>query len=439
MVLKKAHTATPKNLYFAKDTLIRKEHFGTLILLRDGRRFTVDQDLFEKLKNLNKNHLWTKTTVQDMLVISELKKLKIVTEDEVESGNVKLINNSFVSNDCFSFPRTIYWECTEKCNFHCLHCYSSSESTKKTRGLTLAQVKKMVNELDSRGAEFLSIGGGEPLLYPDIYKTIAYAKEKGLTIEMTSNGSLLNKENRLKLKNSGLKFLQVSLDGITDKTYGQIRAGGYLPLVKKNIEAAAKDFVLSICTVANKLNVNEIPKIIDYSKRIGAKHYRVLPLMAVGRGKEIEHLQLSTPEWQKLNRYILNRKKKEKHINIQLNENLVLPKQKNITWMPSGHFGCSAGRTTCSIDAKGNVYPCSFMEHPLLNCGNILKQPLGQIWRNSKILQQLRTLDHLTGACNKCQHLQNCRGGCRAAAYLRRYKIDDSDYLCTVKRSNTKL
>lgn len=434
LVTKKTGTISPMKMYFVRDVLIRKEHFGILILLRNGQRFTVDGDLFDKFEYLHKKHLWPKATQQDLQIISELKKLNILTENKAESGDVKIINNPFISSDCLSFPRTIYWECTEKCNYRCLHCYSSSGSDRKERGLTLVQIKKMIDELASRGAEFLSIGGGEPLLYPHIYKTIAYARQKGLTIEMTSNGSLLNEGNRQKLKKSGLEFLQVSLDGITEKTYGQIRAGGYLPVVQKNIEVAAKEFVLSICTVANKLNVREIPKIIDYSKRIGAKHYRVLPLMSVGRGKEIEHLQLSRLEWQKLNHYILGRRKKEKNINIQLNENLVIPKQKNITWMPSDHFGCSAGRTTCSIDAMGNVYPCSFMEHPLLNCGNIVRQSLEQIWRKSKILQQMRILDHLNGPCGKCRYLSVCRGGCRAAAYLRRRQIDDSDYLCTVNK-----
>ncbi|MCK5346105.1 MAG: radical SAM protein [Candidatus Heimdallarchaeota archaeon] len=423
-----------KKLYFTHNILIRKEHFGTLILPMNGYRFEIDNELFEKLQHVQKNNYWPGLTENDISTVSKLIELGILTEDISKKGIAKLINNPFISEDCLSFPRTVYWECTEKCNYRCVHCYSSSGGKGSFSGMSFDQVKKLIDELDKKGVEFLSIGGGEPLMFSHIYKTIAYARKKGLAIEMTSNGSLLNKKRINKLKESGLKFLQISFDGITEKTYEQIRPGGHFLHVIECIKEAAKYFTLSICTVANKLNILEIPDIIDFSKKVGAQHYRVLPLMAVGRGKAVEHLMLSTEELRELNMYISERRRKDKDINIQLNENLVLPEQKNITWMPSGHFGCSAGRTTCSIDAKGNVYPCSFMEHPSLVCGNIIENSLEEIWRNSKVLKRLRELDHLNGVCGNCKYLEKCRGGCRASAYLRNLKMDDSDYLCSINR-----
>jgi len=420
-----------KKIFFTKNILIRKEHFGTLILLRNGLRFVVDNKLFVIFKFLNKNNCWPKDKSIDVSIVRELENNGIITNNKVETGNIKFVKNAFVSKDCLSFPRTVYWECTTKCNYNCIHCYSSSNIS-NINGLPFSKVKKLINELSKKGTEFLSIGGGEPVLYLHIYKTIKYAAEKGLTIEMTSNGSLLNQVVRENLKKSGLKFLQISLDGITSETYSRIRRGGNLDLVLSNIVPASKEFVLSLCTVVNKINIDEIPKIINYSKKIGAKHYRVLPLMSVGRGKNIESFQLSGVEWRKLNAYLQVRKGREKKLNIQLNENLVLPKQKNIEWLPINHFGCSAGRTTCSIDAFGNIFPCSFMELPLLNCGNILKNNLAYIWKNSKVLKEIRELDHVNGRCGKCKHLSVCRGGCRAAAYSKNDKLDDSDYLCSV-------
>lgn len=53
-----------------------------------------------------------------------------------------------------------------------------------------------------KGVEFLNIGGGEPMMYRDIYATLKYAISQGLMIEMTTNGTLINNLSILKLKQS---------------------------------------------------------------------------------------------------------------------------------------------------------------------------------------------------------------------------------------------
>jgi len=234
-----------ERIYFSKNVLVRKEHFGTLIFLRNGERYIIKNTFFDILKYIYINNRSPIINGTNLKFISELKTKNIITSNKLESGNIKMIENKYISDDCLSFPRTIYWECTNKCNYRCLHCYSSS-GLSCDRELSFTSVKKLIDELVKKGTEFLSIGGGEPLLYPHIYRTIDYANKKGLTIEVTTNGSLLNKDTILKLKKSGLNFLQVSLDGISRKTYEKIRFGGTLSLVLKNIEAAAKDFIFSL-------------------------------------------------------------------------------------------------------------------------------------------------------------------------------------------------
>jgi len=133
-----------------------------------------------------------------------------------------------------------------------------------------------------------------------------------------------------------------------------------------------------------------------------------------------------------LNEYIYKRNKTENNIHIQFNENLIHPNSKNIPWMPDNHVGCSAARSTCGIDSKGNVYPCSYLNAKELICGNIYDKTLLQIWTESNTIKSLRELDNLKGECATCSYLSNCGGGCRAAAYLRTNDISQSDPLCTV-------
>jgi len=421
-----------KKYYFAKNILIRREHFGTLILLRNGERYIVDNVNFNLLKDIYNQKNINIENKKINFFLKDLLSKNIIVTNKSKSGNLKLIENRFISYDCLSFPRTVYWECTNRCNYKCIHCYSSSGESFHQEELKFNTVKKMIDEMSVFGAEFLSIGGGEPLLYKDIFNVIKYAAKKGIEVELTTNASLITEETIQKLVNSGLKFIQVSLDGANENTYSLIRKGGDFNEIIKIIPKISKNFILSICSVINKLNYNKIDDLIEISKKVNAKHFRVIPLMEIGRGINIKSLQLSKKQLKELHAIIQHRKKREKLINIQLNENLVLPENKNISWMPENHFGCSAARTTCGIDFKGNVYPCSFMEFDELKCGNIKNSSLLKIWENSKVMKNLRNLDKLSGKCLKCRYLNLCRGGCRAAAYMKNKRLTDSDYLCSV-------
>lgn len=422
-----------KEYYFAKGVLIRREHFGCLILLRNGKRYLVDNAFFIFFQSNNTGQKIQIPKKFDLDFIKELERKNIITEKKINGGIPKIIANDFISEDCLTYPRTVYWECTNLCNYNCIHCYSSSGNKNNTAFLPFKIVKKMINEFAKLGVEFLSIGGGEPLLYPDIFRTIKYATSLGLTIEMTTNGSLLTAQAINKLKSSGLKFIQISLDGANPKTYNKIRINGNFNYVVDAINRAAKNFVLSVCTVINKLNKSEIIDMLKIAKLAGAEHYRIIPQMDAGRGENVKRFRLSKHELGIINELISKFRKTEKDmINVQFNENLLSPKEKNIFWMPENHYGCPAARTTCGIDARGNVYPCSYMVREELRCGNVKNKTLLEIWSKSKVMKYIRTVEKITGKCSKCKYLEICRGGCRAAAYLKNSKIDSSDPLCAI-------
>lgn len=48
--------------------------------------------------------------------------------------------------------------------------------------------------------------------------------------------------------------------------------------------------------------------------------------------------------------------------------------------------------------------------------GDLRKQSLGEIWLNSKVMNDLRDRDKLEGRCGHCEYKYIC-GGCRARAY----------------------
>lgn len=445
------------NYYFSKNALIRKEHFGTLVLLRNGRRFEVPNRLFPVLKSLadhmpltvlakERTHLplvggqcspgeTSAPLSRDEVAffVQSLLERRVLTTDASESENVSVVEGEYISDDCLTFPRTVYWECTRKCNLACTHCYTDSGFSNHEPDLPFETVRDMVDELADHGVEFFSIGGGEPLLYKDLFRVLEHCRERGVSVEVTTNGSLANASMIERLKDAGLEYVQLSLDGASKETYENVRLRSDFDRVIRHGYLLADAFHLAVCTVVVRQNLHEIAGVIEWAKKFGAEYYRVIPLMPVGRGAN-EGLAIGTAEMAELNQLMLERSRTEKEIVVQLNENIILPTRKNVTWMPDQHYGCPAGRTTVGIDAYGNVYPCAYMHHDALIAGNLTDRSLLDIWRDSALMDDIRTVEKLEGACGTCQYVETCRGGCRAAAFLKHESLAASDPLCAISQ-----
>jgi sulfatase maturation enzyme AslB (radical SAM superfamily) len=263
--------------YLTNYILIRKEHFGTVIFLPSLQKYVIDNKFFKlfpyfkkgtdfppllrNFSSFSKNEL-------SYFIQSLLKYRILITKKNIPS-TIRIITNKFVSKDCLSFPRAVYLECTNRCNYNCIFCYQGEKLEKKDFDLFL--LRKLTKEMKRYGTSFVSIGGGEPLLYPFLFQAIQEIQEKGIQTEIVTNGSLFNKTNIKQLKATGLRFVQVSLDSSNEKTYLILRKGGNFKKVIKNIEMLTKEgFEVCISMVLTKLNFKEIDKVIELSKKLGA-------------------------------------------------------------------------------------------------------------------------------------------------------------------------
>ncbi|EKE30258.1 MAG: PpqE2 [uncultured bacterium (gcode 4)] len=430
--------------YYINELLIRKEHFWILILSLDGRRFVIDIKYFKLLKRLNWNDesglmgLFPEFDKDGIIELTDslIDKWILIKSDVKLETNVKFIENQLISEDSLSFPRTVYWETSWICNFKCLHCYSQLHNN-SCRWLDLDSIKKLIDEMAWCWVEFFNVWGWEPLLYEHIFDVIKYCKQVWLTIEMTSNWSLLHDENISRLKESGLKFIQISIDWSNEETFEKIRIWWNFNQVTESVRKLVKAwFTVSINTVLTKLNHLEILDIIKLSQELGASFYKVSPLMETWRWKTNKNsLKLTKSElrgvYSKILKHQINYKKGD--MKVIFNINLIKPTIKNIFWMKKWHYWCPAWRTTCGIDSYGNVYPCSYMHDDALSCGNIKKNTLKQIWTASHVLKELRSVTDLEWKCKDCRYLDICSGWCRASAFLKHWNLNQSDPLCVVK------
>jgi len=335
-------------------------------------------------------------------------------------------------------PFLVVWNFTYKCNLKCKHCYSESGNISKTE-LSTEEAKKVVNQIADFGVTSLAFSGGEPLMRKDFFEVARHAVEAGLYVSLATNGTLLNKENVRKLKEIGVHYVEVSLDGANATTHDFFRgkSGAFDQTMQGLKNCLKQDICTCVAITGTKNNLTEIPAVLEMSENMGIDRFTLFNFVPVGRGKDIVASDPSPQEREQLLCY-LNKKLAEEHKIAILSTTPQLarvalqahsPTQDDII-MPLAHMeatkiskrataladfigGCGAGRFYCAISPEGNVQPCVFM--PLV-VGNLKTEKLEDIWLNSPVFKDLRDRGNLKGRCGSCEFKFVC-GGCRARAY----------------------
>ncbi len=99
-----------------------------------------------------------------------------------------LQDNDFISKNEFSYevkPVSAYIHLTNKCNLHCVGCYSLDEKRNKYEDMTTKEIKEVILQLRTGGVENLIFSGGEPLLT----KNISGGEKRKINIARTFIGN----------------------------------------------------------------------------------------------------------------------------------------------------------------------------------------------------------------------------------------------------------
>jgi radical SAM protein with 4Fe4S-binding SPASM domain len=92
---------------------------------------------------------------------------------------------------------------------------------------------------------------------------------------------------------------------------------------------------------------------------------------------------------------------------------------------------CALANEELSIDANGNVYPCHMLHYDNFICGNLNKEKISEIYKNSSVLNELQTVNVDTiPKCQKCVYRNICGGACRARVDIAKYGIKGGDDFC---------
>ena len=163
---------------------------------------------------------------------------------------------------------------TERCNFRCQYCMPEKPFSwiPKENLLSFEELFLFVKVAIDEGVTKIRITGGEPLLRTDLDKFIAMINQhkNGLDLALTTNGFLL-KEAALKLKNAGLKRVNVSLDSLKPEVAGKMAQKDVLGKVLAGIEEAQNvGLSVKINMVPIKgINADEVLDVLEFAKQRG--------------------------------------------------------------------------------------------------------------------------------------------------------------------------
>ena len=130
---------------------------------------------------------------------------------------------------------------TDRCNIRCFYCMPDENVRFKPRSeiLTFEEIERLVRVATARGITKLRITGGEPLVRAELPTLVGrLAAIAGVEdIALTTNGILLAEQAEA-LCEAGLQRLNISLDGLSDKTFERIARRPGLAKVLEGIRVA---------------------------------------------------------------------------------------------------------------------------------------------------------------------------------------------------------
>jgi len=323
--------------------------------------------------------------------------------------------------------RMIAWEVTRSCNLSCIHCRASSEYGPYEGELTTDQCFKLVDDIASFSKPVIILTGGEPLMREDIFDIASYVDKKGLRVVLATNGTLVTNDIAVKMLESGIKRVSISIDGLDAESHDAFRGvSGAFEKVMAGIAAMKKaGLEFQINTTITRVNLYQIQGILNLAIGLGAAAHHIFLLVPTGRGREMADQEIPPQDY-------------EETLNWFYEQSFTCPIQLKATCAP--HYfrifhqrrkerpaesredrdslhtmtrGCMGGVSFCFLSHTGQVQPCGFFE---IDCGQLKKKSLEDVWNNSPVFTDLRDLSKYKGKCGRCEFVKVC-GGCRARAY----------------------
>ncbi|HWQ80202.1 MAG TPA: radical SAM protein [Anaerovoracaceae bacterium] len=329
----------------------------------------------------------------------------------------------------------VVWNCTRTCNLNCKHCYAEAVNSYSPRELSTEEAQDFMETLVSYRVPVLLFSGGEPLMRNDIFDLMEYGNRIGLRMVISTNGTLIDRDRAKRIKELGISYVGISLDGLKDVNDSFRGVSGAFEEAMdgfRNCHEAGQKTGLRL--TLSKTNYLELPAIFDLIEKGKIQRVCFYHLVYSGRGSDITNEDLTHEETRKALDFIIEKTMDfhsrgieteiltvDNHCDgiylYQYMKDRDQEQSDKILRLLTANGGNNSGSAISSVDWEGNVYIDQFTRD--IPLGNIREKRFGDIWDgfDNPFLQMLRDRKkHLKGRCVSCRWLEQCNGNFRARA-----------------------
>jgi AdoMet-dependent heme synthase len=330
-------------------------------------------------------------------------------------------------------PFTIAWELTRACAFACRHCRAEAQPRRDVQELTTIEALGLVDEIKRFGDPILVITGGDPMMRRDLFDILAYASERGLRTSLTPTTTrLVTPEALSRVREAGVRRVAVSIDGPSAEPHDAFRGfpGSFDMALRTARYATEAGLSLQVNTTVSRYNIELLDRFPSLIQEVGAVQWSLFFLVPTGRGLVAD--MISPEEHERVYHWLYNLSASAsfdvKSTAAPAYRRVVIQRQRAVgtatgTLAGAGYryedglnrptHGVNDGKGFCFISHTGEVCPSGFLPQP---AGNVRAQSVVEVYRRSRLFQELRDPQLLKGKCGVCPFRTVC-GGSRARAY----------------------
>lgn len=286
-------------------------------------------------------------------------------------------------------PRTLIMLLGKRCNLRCSFC-GLWESTDL---MPFEDVMTVLSRALAAGVRTVVLTGGEPMLHPRIFEIVEASKALGLGVNMTTNGTLLER-NMERLAASRIDSLSISLDGF-GQTHDALRgAPGTFESVMRAIDLlrAGTAIHLNVYFVVTRDNVTELTRAYDMAveRGIGFDFWPVngYPDLGVTEARDRAAYEAALERIARTDEKVAARLDYYRY---------------GLEYMAGrrDRLRCLGLIEQIAVDSEGNLVPCCVWDVRDLRAGNALERPLDELLFSRKA-QEIRERIFREGCLDRC-------------------------------------
>ncbi|HUV06018.1 MAG TPA: radical SAM protein [Armatimonadota bacterium] len=356
-------------------------------------------------------------------------------------GITRLYCGTATTGDALRYKRddkrkpVVVWNATRGCNLDCIHCYADSANVDYPNELSFMEAQAMIRDLGDFGVPVLLFSGGEPLLREDIYKHAALAKALGIRPVISTNGTLITDQVAHRIREAGVEYVGISLDGIGERNdFFRRKQGAFEAAMRGFNNCTDIGLRVGLRFTLTRHNYQDLEAIFGLVEEYGINRACFYHLVYAGRGSKMERDDLSHDESRRAVDLIVDRaadfQRRGLNVDVLTVDNhcdgpyLYMrmlredsPRAEEALQLLKRNGGNSSGIGIASVDNEGNVHADQFWWH--YSFGNVRERKFSEIWADTSdpLMAGLKNRKSLLkGRCAECKWLDICNGNFRVRA-----------------------